>query len=429
MIVWYNIDIYPVAALIYWKGCYYMKQLRKLAFICAVFFGLTCTFLLLPERVFEKSIAYAADLVDSGTCGKNAVWQLSSDGTFTVSGTGEMYGLYSQFLESWEEEKSDIKTVVIGSGITNVGAQCFSGCPNLTSVTLPDTLTAIHESAFSSCKALTAIAFPDSLTSIGTMSFAMCKKLTDLSIPQSVSSIGSLAFSGTAWLEKEKEKSPFVIINHLLIYGPDTEEAVIPDGVTTVVSNAFYSRSNMTKLTIPDTVTNIEYNAFLECTGLISVTVPDSVTDLGMQAFCKCAALKEVTILNPVCKIYDRANTFANDNETYSGVIKGYDGSTAEAYAAKYGYKFESLGAVPLKGDIDGNGAVELDDAQLALAAYTNQLAHKPSGLSTAQEKAADVTGDGEVTVDDAQAILQFYTETLAGKNPTWDKILHSNQT
>ncbi|MBR3268682.1 MAG: dockerin type I repeat-containing protein, partial [Oscillospiraceae bacterium] len=118
----------------------------------------------------------------------------------------------------------------------------------------------------------------------------------------------------------------------------------------------------------------------------------------------------------------------ANDNETYSGVIKGYDGSTAEAYAAKYGYKFESLGAVPLKGDIDGNGAVELDDAQLALAAYTNQLARKPSGLSTAQEKAADVTGDGEVTVDDAQAILQFYTETLAHKNPTWDKILHPDK-
>ena len=76
-------------------------------------------------------------------------------------------------------------------------------------------------------------------------------------------------------------------------------------------------------------------------------------------------------------------------------------------------------------GDIDGNGAVELDDAQLALAAYTNQLAHKPSGLNAEQEKAADVTGDGEVTVDDAQAILQFYTETLAHKDPTWDKILH----
>ncbi|MBR3268866.1 MAG: dockerin type I repeat-containing protein [Oscillospiraceae bacterium] len=76
-------------------------------------------------------------------------------------------------------------------------------------------------------------------------------------------------------------------------------------------------------------------------------------------------------------------------------------------------------------GDVDGNGAIELDDAQLALAAYTNQLAHKPSGLNTTQEQAADVTGDGDVTVDDAQAILQYYTETLAHKNPTWDKILH----
>ena len=305
-----------------------------------------------------------------------------------------------------------------------MGAQCFSGCPNLTSVTLPDTLTAIHESAFSSCKALTAIAFPDSLTSIGTMSFAMCKKLTDLSIPQSVSSIGSLAFSGTAWLEKEKEKSPFVIINHLLIYGPDTEEAVIPDGVTTVVSNAFYSRSNMTKLTIPDTVTNIEYNAFLECTGLISVTVPDSVTDLGMQAFCKCAALKEVTILNPVCKIYDRANTFANDNETYSGVIKGYDGSTAEAYAAKYGYKFESLGAVPLKGDIDGNGVIGANDAQTTLQAYVDILTSKEPALTDMQKKAADVDENGKIDGKDAQIILQYYVEGLAGNQISWEMLI-----
>ncbi|MBR3268138.1 MAG: leucine-rich repeat protein, partial [Oscillospiraceae bacterium] len=133
-----------------------MKTVRSIAALCfAIMLGTAAG----PCAAQDCCItANAAEIVSSGTCGKNAVWQLSSDGTFTVSGTGEMYGLYSQFLESWEEEKSDIKTVVIGSGITNVGAQCFSGCPNLTSVTLPDTLTAIHESAFSSCKALTAIA-------------------------------------------------------------------------------------------------------------------------------------------------------------------------------------------------------------------------------------------------------------------------------
>ena len=106
--------------------------------------------------------------------------------------------------------------------------------------------------------------------------------------------------------------------------------------------------------------------------------------------------------------------TYVFTNGIYNGYIKMMGEKKPPAY---------------IMGDTDGNGAVELDDAQLALAAYTNQLAHKPSGLNDEQEKAADVTGDGEVTVDDAQAILQYYTETLAHKDPTWDKILHPDQT
>ena len=32
----------------------------------------------------------AAELVDSGTCGKNLTWTLDDEGTLTISGTGEM---------------------------------------------------------------------------------------------------------------------------------------------------------------------------------------------------------------------------------------------------------------------------------------------------------------------------------------------------
>ena len=80
---------------------------------------------------------------------------------------------------------------------------------------------------------------------------------------------------------------------------------------------------------------------------------------------------------------------------------------------------------VGLFGDVDCNGEVAIEDAQLALMEYTVLLAHKDSVLTPTEQKIADVNGDGAVTIDDAQAILQYYTEMLAQKNPTWDKILH----
>ena len=216
-------------------------------------------------------------------------------------------------------------------------------------------------------------------------------------------------------------------MNNLLIFGPtEGEEAVIPSGVTNIVSNAFYSRTGLKKLTIPDTVTNIEYNAFSDCSGLVSVTVPASVEELGMQAFVKCIALKEVTVLNPACKIYDRANTFANDSKTYSGVIKGYNASTAEAYAKKYGYTFQSLGDAPemLRGDLNRSGTITADDAQLALMAYLRQLSSGDSGLSAEEFTIADVDKNGILNADDAQYILIYATQMLANKNPRWSDII-----
>ena len=54
----------------------------------------------------------------------------------------------------------------------------FSGCKNLTSITIPNGLTNIGESAFNGCENLTRITIPDSVTSIGDGAFWRCKSLT-----------------------------------------------------------------------------------------------------------------------------------------------------------------------------------------------------------------------------------------------------------
>jgi len=115
------------------------------------------------------------------------------------------------------------------------------------------------------------------------------------------------------------------------------------------------------------------------------------------------------------------------DNPTENGAIITMPKSNTIVTAVFK--KMEDQTAIHKTGDVDGDGDVSVEDAQMTLQAYTNLLAGKDSGLTAEQAIAADVNGDGEVTVEDAQSILQYYTEALAGKNPTWDKILHPNQT
>ena len=365
-----------------------------------------------PASYMTASAAATA----SGTCGKSLTWTFSS-GTLTVSGTGEMYSRNSQYSVPWADLKDDITSVVIGEGVTSVGGQAFDSCKNLTAVTLPSTLKSIGTYAFSGCNSLEKITIPNGVTSIGSSAFASCKKLAEIEIPSSVDYIGDIAFAGTKWLENSRSKEqPFVVVNGILINGNlCTGDAVIPDGVTEIAGNAFYYCTGITSLTIPESVTIIRDNAFNHCTGLTSVTIPASVTEVGMQAFVMCEQLAEVTVLAPDCKIYDRKTTFANDNESFSGTIRGYDGSTAEAYAKKYSRSFVSLGRVPTLGDPNADGSVDAKDASFILAEYSRLSTGETATFTAVQTAAADVNTDGLTDSKDATKILGYYAYTSTG--------------
>ena len=47
----------------------------------------------------------------------------------------------------------------------------------------------------------------------------------------------------------------------------------VPDNVTNIANQAFYSCPNLTSITIPSSVTTIEGGAFAYCTSLVSTTV------------------------------------------------------------------------------------------------------------------------------------------------------------
>ena len=80
-------------------------------------------------------------------------------------------------------------------------------------------------------------------------------------------------------------------------------------------------------------------------------------------------------------------------------------------------------------GDVNEDGEISVDDAQLTLNAYVKIMAGRDSGLTDQQAKAANVNKDNEVSVDDAQMILLYYVRnTLSGTTTTWDELLGKNK-
>ena len=266
----------------------------------------------LPQSavVESTSINASAEGETSGKIGDNVKWSLKN-GVLTISGKGKMTDhadATSPFFGN-----SDIKSVVIKSGVTNIGGGAFIGCSNLKDITIPSSVTSIDYYSFMSCTSLTSVTIPSSVTSIGLKAFSDCTRLANITIPKSVTSIGSFAFAGTKWNKNQQKKDPLVVVNGILTDGCACKGKVtIPSSIKSIGDGAFYNCSNITSVTIPDSVTSIGTDAFCGCNKLKDITIPNSVTGIGENAFYGCLNLTSITIPNGVTKIAERMFAFCS---------------------------------------------------------------------------------------------------------------------
>ena len=84
-------------------------------------------------------------------------------------------------------------------------------------------------------------------------------------------------------------------------YGGPGGAVIIPDSisglpVTSVAGYAFYSISNLTRVTIPNSVTSIAAYAFYYCPSLTNVVIGSGVTNLGSPPFGSCTSLSAITV-------------------------------------------------------------------------------------------------------------------------------------
>ena len=173
----------------------------------------------------------------------------------------------------------NIESVFLAEGTIckGVGNKAFYNCSNLTSVHITDIADWCNISFSNSVS--NPLFYANNLYLNGTL-------VTDLVIPDSVTSIGNHAFSGCdslrsvhitdliAWCNisfSSIDSNPLYYANNLYLSGTLVTDLVIPDGVTSIGSYAFYNCDSLTSITIPDSVTSIGSYAFYYCDSLTSI--------------------------------------------------------------------------------------------------------------------------------------------------------------
>lgn len=310
-----------------------MKQIHNLLLKLLISASLLALFIGVIPSV------YAADIVASGYCGgegdgTNLAWALDSEGVLTISGTGKMKD-YTSKNAPWQENETDIKSIVFSSGITHIGNRAFYCCAaESVAISFPDTLESIGKYAFYKTALSGELVFPQQLKSIETSAYEMCNNITGIRfLGNQVNLIGDRAFMNCSGLKQLQIPKGLLEIGEYAFEGCEnlTGDLIIPDSVTTIgswafqdctglngtlalgtglkyiESAAFRSCSFTGELIIPQNITGIGSHAFSGCKFSGVLSLPDSVTQIGSFAFFKCDALSEVYIPEGVSSVSEGA--------------------------------------------------------------------------------------------------------------------------
>ena len=262
------------------------------------------------KNVFEHSIdhtGYCTVCDQPLAPSEGLIYDISADGTYyeiigyegtatkiVCGGTYKSLPVKSVYDEVFADNYQ-IVSVSFLDEISTIGKRAFSGCRNLSHVTLNDTLVSIDDYAFQGTN-LTEITIPDSVTSLGEGVFSSCYNLVTASLGDGITSIPSHLFNSTA-----------------------LESISLSDKITFIGSNAF-AYTNLTEITIPDSVTSIDTSTFTTCANLTSVIIGNGTTEILSYAFAHCDNLTTVTLGDKVRYIADDAFAYcSNLNYTQYG--------------------------------------------------------------------------------------------------------------
>ena len=239
-----------------------------------------------------------------GSCGSSTTWEFSN-GVLKLNGNGPVS------IFAWASYNSQITSVVVGDGITEMLSSMFVGHSTLQSISFGKSLKTIPASFCADCPSLTAIQFADGLQSISKGAFRNCARLTSVTLPSTLKEIGDQAFFSCIRLKS----------------------VTIPDSVTTIGSEAFKG-NNAKSVKLGKRLKTIGSEAF-NCSCFSEVEIPDSVTEIGTNAFG--------VVYDSVSRAGTNLSYYYTGTERKVLIIGKKDGA-AQKYANAGGFPFRVAG-------------------------------------------------------------------------------------
>lgn len=259
-----------------------------------------------------------AQILNAGQCGEQAVWCVSGDGVLRISGRGDVYAYSVTQHEPWYAYKDEIKAFVADDGIKRLNGISFKDYAALESAVMADSVSSIPK-CFENCTALKTVHFPKSIRSIHSCCFWKCTALESVYIPKNVTMIDNYAFYKCTNLSEIDFETGYVRIGYDAFYG--TAAYNNPDNV----KNGFLYIDNCLIKEITQ--------------GATSLVLGEEITSIAAGWKSKLDShVTELAVYNPDC-------VFPSDDSAVcaSDTLKGFEGSTAQAYRQTFGGNFEYL--------------------------------------------------------------------------------------
>lgn len=200
----------------------------------------------------------------------------------------------------------DSDSYSIKPGTQVICDEAFLECPNLISVTIPDSVTHIGDDVFIYCNSLSEIR-------ISAGSFDQFKQLLPgFESKFRINEPTKPAVTKVSTYRSEEDincgvEDEFGALyspdGKKLLFGADLNSYTIKPGTQVICDQAFHGCRSLTSIVIPNSVTHIGDHAFFECNHLTGVFIPNSVIHIGNSAFNDCSALRSITIPDSVTRI------------------------------------------------------------------------------------------------------------------------------
>lgn len=223
-------------------------------------------------------------------------------------------------ISSWSFRKTSSLAIelTIGEKVTVLGSNAFEGS-GITSVDIKGVPPlGLNSETFKDCKSLKTAKIAEGITAMGTTSssasgiFSGCVELTEVTVPESLISMGKNAFYGCTSLQSFTAEG-LTTLGDYAFYGCTSLKTVNIPKVVDVSNYAFYGCTELTDVTLQKETASRFYfrlHCFDGCEKLKSTVFPTTVASSSLidaYAFAGTKALGDVTIVTG----FDNMNAYA----------------------------------------------------------------------------------------------------------------------